>query len=73
MRWEVLKHTSHNDGFIDDIDEEEVCAEPCLDDNLFRATISNARRDGERRCVFCEGVNDVSVFMTDPTLRLQHR
>lgn len=53
-------------------DEEELCAESCADDGIFRVFISSTCRDGERRRVPLIIVNVVSIFTFYGKLRLIH-
>lgn len=72
VSWEVSWHTWRNNGFSDDIDEEELCAEHRPYDGMLRACISNACGDGKQFRVLCVGVDYVSVFTFDRSMRLFH-
>lgn len=61
-----------NDGLTDGIDEKQLCAEAYLDDDIFKALISYACGDGERRRVLRVEVDFVSIFTSDAIMRLFH-
>lgn len=70
--WEVSEHTYQNDKLTDGIDKEELCAEPCSDNGVFKAFMFSACGNSECRRILCVKVDGVSLFAFVSTLQLFH-